>query len=249
MAKKAANLIYGLDDKPPLTVAALLGLQHVFVLTSGWVLVVVIVTTVGGTQEQVAYVLRMSMIASGVATILQSLPNSPVGSGYFCPIGSGPAYVSASILAGRIGGLSAVFTMTTLAGIFEGLLARIVPRLRPLFPPEVTGLVVTMVGVELVAVACPRFLGFQDGGTGPQGIVTAVATATLAAMIGPTVWSKGSSGYIQCLWVSSWGICSPISVECSRPHDCARYSTLRCSACPGRRTRAGPWMSRCCPHS
>jgi len=35
---------------------------------------VVIVTTIGGTQEEVANVLRMSMIASGIATILQSLP-------------------------------------------------------------------------------------------------------------------------------------------------------------------------------
>ncbi|HSF59659.1 MAG TPA: solute carrier family 23 protein [Candidatus Binatia bacterium] len=191
MAKKPADLIYGVDDKPPLTASALLGLQHVFVMTSGWVLVVVIVTTIGGSQEEVAAVLRMSMIASGVATILQSLPNSPVGSGYFCPISSGPAYVSASILAGKIGGLRAVFAMTVLSGLFEGLLARIVPRLRPLFPPEVTGLVVTMVGVELVALGCPRFLGFKDGGAGLQGTVTAVAVVTLAAMIGPTVWGKG----------------------------------------------------------
>jgi NCS2 family nucleobase:cation symporter-2 len=191
MAKKPAGLIYGVDDKPPLTVSALLGLQHVFVMTAGWVMVVVIVTTIGGTQEEVANVLRMSMIASGIATILQSLPNSPVGSGYFCPISSGPAYVSASILAGKIGGLRAVFVMTMLSGLFEGLLARILPRLRPLFPPEVTGLVVTMVGIELVALGCPRFLGFQDGGAGPQGAATTVATVTLAAMIGPTVWGKG----------------------------------------------------------
>jgi xanthine permease XanP len=191
MAKKPAGLIYGVDDRPPLATLALLGLQHVFVMTSGWVLVVVIVTTIGGTPEEIANVLRMSMIASGVATILQSLPNSRVGSGYFCPIASGPAYVSASILAGKIGGLRAVFAMTILSGLFEGLLARIVPRLRPLFPPEVTGLVVTMVGVELIALGCPRFLGFQDGDADPRGVVTAVATVTLAAMIGPTVWGKG----------------------------------------------------------
>ena len=191
MAKKPAGLIYGVDDKPPLTASALLGLQHVFVMTSGWVLVVVIVTTIGGTPEEVANVLRMSMIASGIATILQSLPNSPVGSGYFCPISSGPAYVSASILAGKVGGLRLIFAMTVLSGLFEGLLARVVPRLRPLFPPEVTGLVVTMVGVELVAVSCPRFLGFQGSGAGAQASATTVAIVTLAAMIGPTVWGKG----------------------------------------------------------
>jgi xanthine permease XanP len=189
MAKKPAGLIYGVGDKPPLTAVALLGLQHVSVLSVGWIFVVVIVTGIGGTQEEVANVLRMSTIASGIATILQSLPNSPVGSGYFCPISSGPAYISASILAGKVGGLRMVFAMTVLCGLFDGLLARVVTRLRPLFPPEVTGLVVTMVGVQLVALGCPRFLGFQH--PSPQGIVTAVATVTLAAMIGPTVWGKG----------------------------------------------------------
>lgn len=191
MAKKPAGLIYGVDDKPPLTASVLLGIQHVFVMTSGWVLVVVIVATIGGNQEEVANVLRMSMIASGIATILQSLPNSPVGSGYFCPISSSPAYISASILAGKTGGLRAVFAMTVISGLFEGLLARVVPRLRPLFPPEVTGLVVTMVGIQLVALGCRRFLGFQDG-AGLQGTVTTVAIVTLAAMIGPTVWGKGA---------------------------------------------------------
>ena len=191
MAKKPAGLIYGVDDKPPLTAAALLGLQHVSVMSVGWIFVVVIIIGIGGTQEEVTNVLRMSMIASGIATILQSLPNSPVGSGCFCPISSGPAYISASILAGKVGGLRAVFTMTMLSGLFEGLLAQVLTRLRPLFPPEVTGLVVTMVGVQLVALGCPRFLGFQGGGAGPQASATTVGIVSLAAMIGPTVWGKG----------------------------------------------------------
>jgi NCS2 family nucleobase:cation symporter-2 len=48
-----------------------------------------------------------------------------------------------------------------------------------------------MVGVQLVAVSCPRFLGFQGGGAGAQASATTVAIVTLAAMIGPTVWGKG----------------------------------------------------------
>lgn len=123
MAKKPANLIYGVDEKPPLTTATLLGIQHVFVMTAGWVMVVVIATTIGATQEQVTNVLRMSMIASGIATILQSLPKSPVGSGYFCPISGGPAYISASILAGNAGGLRLVFLMTFISGLARSNIA------------------------------------------------------------------------------------------------------------------------------
>jgi len=190
MARKPVGLIYGVDDTPPFGVSVLLGLQHVFVMTAGWIMVVVIVTTIGGTEDQVANVLRMSMIASGIATILQSLANSPLGSGYFCPISAGPAYISASTIAGRTGGLSAIFGLSMISGLFEGLLSRVLPKLRPLFPPEVTGLVVTMVGVELITLGTPRFLGFQNG-DGPHGTATAVAALTLATMIAPTVWGKG----------------------------------------------------------
>jgi xanthine permease XanP len=211
MAKRPANLIYGVEDKPPLTTATLLGLQHVFVMTAGWVVIVVVATTVGATREEVTNVLRMSMIASGVATILQSLRQSPVGSGYLCPISGGPAYISASVLAGKAGGLRLIFLMTLISGVFEALLSRILPRLRPLFPPEVTGLVVTMVGLALIALGSPRFVGFQPTRPGIDGSVIVVATITLSAMIGPTVWGKGklrlyplligmAAGYASAYW-------------------------------------------------
>jgi xanthine permease XanP len=191
MAKRPPNLIYGVDDKPPLGTTLLLGLQHVVVISVGWVFVVVIVTSMGGTEIQAANIIRISMIASGVATILQALTKGPVGSGYLCPFSSGPSYISASITGGKLGGLPLVFGSTIVSGIFEGLLSRILPRLRPLFPPEVTGLVVTMVGTGLIALACPRFLGSSQAASGLDGRAVTVASLTLAVMVAPTVWSKG----------------------------------------------------------
>jgi xanthine permease XanP len=64
-------------------------------------------------------------------------------------------------------------------------------RLRILFPPEVTGLMVSMSGLQLIALGCPRFVGY----TGPGFILdlktAAVGAATLIAMIGATVWNRG----------------------------------------------------------
>ena len=98
-------------------------------------------------------------------------------------------YLSASILAGKIGGLPLIFGLTAAAGIFEGVLSRLLQYLRVLFPPEVTGLVVSMVGIELVGLGCPRFLGYAGGQIDKRA--TLIACLTLAAMIGPTVWGKG----------------------------------------------------------
>lgn len=99
MAKKPPNLIYGVDDKPPIGTAILLGLQHVFVISVGWIFVVVIVTSFGGGRERAGQIIQISMIASGVATILQAWAKGPVGSGYLCPLSIGPAYITASIFS------------------------------------------------------------------------------------------------------------------------------------------------------
>jgi xanthine permease XanP len=191
MAKKPANLIYSVDEKPPLSTLLLLGLQHVSVLSVGWIFVVVIVTGIGGTSEQAKNVIQISMIVSGIATILQARTKGPVGSGYLCPMSCGPAYIAASISAGKVGGLPLVFGSVIVSGVFEALLSRVMQRLRALFPPEVTGLVVSMVGIELIVLAAPRFLGFTGPGSSRHLPPIAVALLTLAVMIGPTVWSEG----------------------------------------------------------
>ena len=192
MAKKPTNLIYAVEDKPPLAATILLGLQHVSVMSVGWTFVMVIVTGIDGTSKQAESVIQISMIVSGIATILQARTKGPVGSGYLCPLSCGPAYIAASISAGKVGGLPLVFGLLIASGLFEALLSRVMRHLRALFPPEVTGLVVSMVGIELIALAAPRFHGFTGPGSSRYLLPIAVALLTLAVMIGPTVWSEGT---------------------------------------------------------
>ena len=70
---KPSNLIYGVDEKPPIVSTFLLALQHTFVMSSTLILPVVIVSEIGGTLDQVQSVVSYSMIAAGLATILQSI--------------------------------------------------------------------------------------------------------------------------------------------------------------------------------
>jgi NCS2 family nucleobase:cation symporter-2 len=189
--KKPANLIYDVDEVPPVFTSLMLSAQHVFVMVKGWILVVVFVTSATGSPHEASNIIRLSMIASGLATMLQALRKGPIGSGYLCPCTPGTAYLAASIVVGRSVGLPAVFGLTTLSGLFEATLSRLVRRLRSLFPPEVTGLVVTMVGIELISIACPRFFGYTGPGNPLNGRATLVGFITLSAMLGPSVWGKG----------------------------------------------------------
>ncbi len=72
MAKRPPNLIYSVDEIPPAWTAILLALQHVVVISVGWIFPVVIVHSIGGTREQTTGMIQMSMIASGLGTILQA---------------------------------------------------------------------------------------------------------------------------------------------------------------------------------
>lgn len=191
MAKKPANLVYGVDDNPPLGITLLQGLQHVFIMTVYFIFPVIVIHAVGGSDEQAATMIKMSMIAMGITPILQALRKGPIGSGYLVPSGNGPAYLSASLLAAKSGGLSLVCGMTIIGGVFEALFSRLVGRLRALFPPEVAGLVVTMVGIELIPLGVERFLGLGHAGAGISRNDFLVALITYICMVSLNTWGKG----------------------------------------------------------
>jgi xanthine permease XanP len=187
--KKPANLIYDVDNIPPLSVQIAAAFQHLFVMSAGWIYVLLVVNAIGGTSAETQNLIRMSMIASGVATIVQA--RRGFGNGYLCPLTCSLTYISPIIMAGLAGGYSLIFGMLLAAGIAGMLLSRAVYRLRFLFPPEVTGLMVAMSGLQLVALGCPRFVGYSNTTSTPDSRALLVGVITLFAMIVPTIWNRG----------------------------------------------------------
>ncbi len=191
MPHKPANLVYGVDDKPPLRIIIALAIQHVFFLTAGLIVAAMVTRAIGCPPELVQSVVCMSMIAGGIATIMQALKKGPVGSGYLCTAGIDPTFVSCSILAGLTGGISLILGMSIFSGVLEILISRVINRLRILFPPEVTGVVLTMVGLNIVPVMISNFFGITDKESTIVPANIFVAVITLAGMVGTNVWSKG----------------------------------------------------------
>ena len=113
--QKPADLMYGVDERPPLSVMLLGGLQHILAMTSFLVVPVIIASAADGSAALASDLVRLSMVAGGIGTILQALPRSPVGSGYLCPFVTGSTYLPASILAVKTGGLALMYGMTLAA--------------------------------------------------------------------------------------------------------------------------------------
>lgn len=191
MTRKPTHLIYGVDDRPPWPVTLVMAVQHVFLMSSTLVLPIVLVTEIGGGFALVQGVVACTMLAAGLGTILQAIPRGPVGSGYLCPNLCGPNFFTVSVQAAWLDGLPLMHGMMLIAGLFETALARVIHRLKFLFPTEITGLVVFMVGVSLIPLGASKCLGIQYEGDPINGMNLLVAVLTLVIMMAVNVWSRG----------------------------------------------------------
>lgn len=191
MAVRPPNLVYGVDDRPPRGVLVLLGIQHIFLMSSTLVLPVVLVTEIGGSFDETRAVVALTMIACGVGTILQAVRWGAFGSGYLCPNLCGPNFFASCMSAAWLGGLPLMRGMTLAAGVVEAVFARLLRPLRFLFPPEITGLVVLMVAEGLIPLGVSKSLGINYEGEPIRAGCLLVAALTLLVMVGINVWARG----------------------------------------------------------
>ncbi len=188
MPKRPAALTYGVDDRPPPVVLLLLGLQHILLMSSTLVLPIVLVSEIGGHFHEVRTVVALTMIACGAGTILQAIRFKSLGSGFLCPNLCGPNFFAACMGAAWLGGLPLMRGMTIAAGIVEALFSKVLHRLKALFPPEITGLVVLMVAESIVVLGVSKFLGISYEGEPIRGVDLIVATLTLLIMVAINIW-------------------------------------------------------------
>lgn len=184
------DLLYGVDDVPPLATLAGLALQHL-ALVAIFLLVAVAVARMAGLQPEAALSLvAMTLVAGAVGTAAQSFGRLGIGSGYLVPTTTTTILLppTAAALAGGAG-LDAVMGMTMISGLGAMLLSRVITRLRPVFPAEITGFVVFIVGMSVIILAMRNFIGVAGGHTpSASGAGLFVATATLSVMVGLAVW-------------------------------------------------------------
>ncbi|MER5888177.1 nucleobase:cation symporter-2 family protein [Streptomyces sp. NPDC001941] len=186
------------DSVPPFWRLALYGLQHVLAFYAGAVVMPLLVAEgIGMRGQDVALLVNASLLTCGLATLLQSvgLP----GIGIRLPVVQGtsttavPSLVSVGLAAGGArAGLPTVFGAVIAAGLALFVVAPVFSRLVRFFPPLVTGTIVTIVGVTLLAVAA-RQVGGGDPGDASFGAPAhlGLAAVTLAVILLLTKVSRG----------------------------------------------------------
>ena len=151
------------DYTPPLGKAVPLGIQHVLAMFASNVTPAIIVAGAAGFGfgsnspefPNLIYMIQMSMLFAGIATLFQTIGIGPVGARL--PIVQGTSFAFLPVMIPAVAGLGAaglggLMTGVLIGGLFHFCLGFVIGRIRFALPPLVTGLIVLMIGLALIKV-------------------------------------------------------------------------------------------------
>ncbi|WP_342323031.1 uracil-xanthine permease family protein [Kosakonia sp. BYX6] len=157
-----SELIYRLEDRPPLPQTLFAALQHLLAMFVGVITpALLICQALGLPAQDTQHIISMSLFASGVASIIQIKAWGPVGSGLLSIQGTSFNFVAPLIMGGtalKTGGadvptmMAALFGTLMLASCTEMVISRILPLARRIITPLVSGVVVMIIGLSLIQV-------------------------------------------------------------------------------------------------
>ncbi|HEY2957547.1 MAG TPA: 2-oxo-4-hydroxy-4-carboxy-5-ureidoimidazoline decarboxylase [Actinomycetota bacterium] len=147
------------DEILPPPKLAVYGFQHVLAFYAGAVIVPILLAgAIKLSPEQLAYLINADLFTCGIASIIQSVGFWKIG--VRMPLLQGVTFAAVSPMisiglaeGGGVPGLRAIYGSVIVAGIFTFLVAPYFARLIRLFPPIVTGTVITIIGIVLLSVA------------------------------------------------------------------------------------------------
>lgn len=148
---------------PPLALAIPLGIQHILAMFVSNITPAIIIAGAAGFGfgsnspdfPNLIYMIQMSMLFAGVATLLQTIGIGPVGARL--PIVQGTSFAFIPIMIPLVAGRGAeamgvLMCGVLIGGLLHACLAPFVGRIRFALPPLVTGLIVVMIGLALIKV-------------------------------------------------------------------------------------------------
>lgn len=174
---RPSELVYRLDDRPPLPQTLFAAFQHLLAM---FVAVVtpslIICQALGLPASDTNTIVSMSLFASGIASFIQIRTFGPLGSGLLSIQGTSFNFLGPIIGAGlamKAGGTStetmmaAIFGTIMVASLTEVFLSRVLEHAQRIITPLVSGIVVTLIGLTLIQVGLTSMGGgyaaIEDG--------------------------------------------------------------------------------------
>lgn len=192
------ELIYGLEDRPPLKDALFAAIQHLLAI---FVAIITPPLIIAGAMkldlETTGFLVSMALFASGVSTFIQCKRIGPLGTGLLCIQGTSFSFIGPIIAAGLSGGLASVFGACMAASVVEMAISRVLKYTRKIITPLVSGIVVTLIGMSLIKVgisACGGGAAAQANGT--FGSLRHIGLAALVLVL-IVIFNRSSNRYLR----------------------------------------------------
>ena len=201
------ELVYGLNDRPRPWVAFLAALQHLLaiivpIVTPG----LLICQAIGVSPRDTNIIVSMSLVISGIATFVQCKRFGPFGAGLLIVQGTSFNFVGPLIAGGVLmvqqgtpveAVMAAIFGVVIAGSFIEMGVSRVLPFVKRLITPLVTGIVVLMIGLTLIKVGLISMGGgyaAMGNGTFANGENLLLSGVVLGAIVIlnrlPVVWMR-----------------------------------------------------------
>jgi len=187
------EILYNVEDKPPLGTSILLAAQHLLAALSA---IITVPLVIGGVLNlpagDIVVLVNAAMLISGVVTIIQCKGLGPIGIRLPCVMGTSFTFVGVSIAIGFEYGVAGILGSALIASLVMIIGSFFMPIIRKFFPPIVTGTVVTLIGLSLVPVAIDWFAGGQVGQEDYASLSNlAIGLLVLATVVSLSIFGKG----------------------------------------------------------
>lgn len=194
--------VHPVDRRPSPGRLAAFGFQHVLVMYTGCVTVPLVFGGAAGLDiSTIGLLINADLLVAGVITLIQSLGIGKV-LGVRLPVVTGATFASVTpmILIQGEYGMRAVYGSMLAAGLFGLLMAVPFARLVRYFPPLVSGVVITVIGLSLIGVAAGLITGNDPKAADyASGTRLALAAGVIVFIVLFSRFVKGFAGQIGIL--------------------------------------------------
>lgn len=209
------TLLYGLEERIAPLPAVFSAVQHVLASLVGIITPPLIIGSALGLNDWLPYLISMSLLASGIGTLLQSNRIWGVGAGMICLQGTSFAFLGVTLAGGfwvksQGGGpediMAMLFGVNFIAALVPMLVSRFIEPLKKLFTPLITGTVIALIGISLIKVSVTNW----GGGHGAPGFGSPANVALGALTLGVIVIMSRAENR----WLRLTAVVAGIAVGC-----------------------------------
>lgn len=158
--KENRDILYRIEDKPELKKAVPLAFQHIFAMFAANITVPLMVAALLDLPgKDKTFLIQCALFMAGVGTLIQIRKGKKIGSGLPIVMGTSNAFLATVLSIAGTYGIGAVFASSFIGGLFEMVLGKSLHKLKKVFTPLVSGVVVVTLGVTLIPVAIRQAAG------------------------------------------------------------------------------------------